>query len=152
MSSRSGKRQVWKRPADGGAALQVTTNGGVVPFPSPGGRFLYDSERAGEGERNGMGGLRRLELAGGRDEPVLPSVTFLNVAIVPGGIYFVPRAGPGGRTSVNFLSFRTGVVSPVVPLTGPVSEGVAVSPGGRTLLYTQIDGQRSGLMLVENFR
>jgi Tol biopolymer transport system component len=152
MSSRTGQRQIWKMPSNGGEAVQVTKNGGVVPFPSPDDTFLYYSERAGEGERNGMGGLRRLQLANGHDEQILPSVTFLNVEVTRDGIYFVPRADSEGHHSVFFFNFRTGKISPIVRLSGRVSEGLAVSRDGRSLLFTQIDEQRSDLMLVEGFR
>ncbi len=152
MSSRTGQRQIWRMPASGGEAVQMTKNGGVIPFPSPDGAFLYYSERAGEGERNGLGGLRRLRLVDAQDESVLPSVTFWNVAFVREGIYFIPRADSEGHYSVCFYNFRTRQTSPVIGLTGRVSEGLAVSPDGRTLLFTQVDEQRSDLMLIDAFR
>ena len=152
MSSRSGQRQIWKIPANGGEALQVTRNGGVVPYPPADGEFLYYSERAGQRESNGLGGLRRLRLTDGRDEQILPSVTYMNVAAVRDGIYFIPRAEAGERHSVNFFSFKTKQVTPIVRLTGAVSEGLAVSPDGRSLLYTQIDSTISDLRLVEDYR
>jgi len=152
MSSRSGQRQIWKIPANGGDAIQVTRNGGVVPYPSADGKFLYYSERAGQGQSNGLGGLRRMRLSDGWDEQVLPSVTFLNVALARDGIYFIPRADSPRHHSVEFLNFHTNQTSPVVDLTGRVSEGLALSPDGRTLLYTQIDSKISDLMLVEDYR
>jgi Tol biopolymer transport system component/DNA-binding winged helix-turn-helix (wHTH) protein len=151
MSNRSGRREVWKMPSAGGEAVQVTKNGGVVPFPATG-DFLYYSEKAGEGERNGMGGLRRLRERDGLDELVLPSVTFRNAAITADGIYFIPRADSQGRFAVHFYDFRTRQSSPVLSMTGRPSEGLAVSPDSRVLLYTQIDAQRSDLMLIDHFR
>ena len=129
----------------------MTKNGGVVPFPARG-EFLYYSEKAGEGERNGNGGLRRLRERDGLDELVLPSVTFRNAAITADGIYFIPRADSQGRFAVHFYDFRTLQSSPVLPMTGRPSEGLAVSPDSRVLLYTQIDAQKSDLMLIEHFR
>jgi Tol biopolymer transport system component len=152
MSSRSGQRQIYKMPADGGEPVQVTKNGGAVPFPSADGKFLYYSERTGNGPRNGMGGLHRIRLADGQDEPVLPSVTFWNVALTADGIYYIPRADSEGHHSVYFFDFRSAKSSVVTRLSGPVSEGLAVSPDGHALLFSQIDEQRSDLMLVENFR
>ena len=152
MSSRSGQRQVWKMPANGGEAVQVTRNGGVVPHPSADGEFLYYSERAGQRESNGLGGLRRLRLTDGRDEQILPSVTYMNVALARDGIYFIPRADPGEHHSVDFFSFKTKQVTPIIRLTGAVSEVLALSPDGRSLLYTQIDSTISDLMLVEDYR
>ena len=152
MSSRSGQRQIFKMPEGGGEAGQVTRNGGAVPFPSADSKFLYYSERTGNGERNGMGGLRRIRLADGYDELVLPSVTFWNVALAPEGIYYIPRADSGGHYFVYFFDFRTAKSWIITRLSGVVSEGLAVSPDGHSLLFSQIDEQRSDLMLVEHFR
>jgi Tol biopolymer transport system component len=152
MSSRSGQRQIWKMPANGGEAVQVTKDGGVVPYPSSDGEYLYYSERAGTRETNGLGGFRRMRLTDGRDERVLSSVTYLNVALAPKGIYFIPRPAPGDSYSVCYFSFKTKQVTHITRLTGPVSEGLALSPDGRSLLYSQIDSKVSDLMLVEDYR
>ncbi len=34
-------QQVWKMPANGGEAIQVTKDGGYAPLESPDGKFLY---------------------------------------------------------------------------------------------------------------
>jgi TolB protein len=39
-SARSGQPQVWKIPANGGEAIQVTRDGGFGPHESPDGKFL----------------------------------------------------------------------------------------------------------------
>jgi Tol biopolymer transport system component len=152
MSSRSGRREVWKMAANGRETAQLTKHGGVVPFPSPDDKFLYYSERAGEGERNGLGGLRRLNLLDGKDDQILPSVTYLNAAVVREGVYFIPRADSNGRYFIQFLDFKTAKIATLVPLSGAVSEGLAISPDGRTLLYSQIDERRSDLMMIRGFR
>ena len=40
-SARTGEQQVWKIPADGGDAIQVTRDGGFAPLESPDGKFIY---------------------------------------------------------------------------------------------------------------
>lgn len=152
MSNRSGVRSIWKMPATGGDAVQVTKHRGHVALESPDGKFVYFSERAGEGERNGTGGLWRLPVSGGDETPVLPSVTFLNFAVVNDGIYFIPRADQERRYSIEFFSFRTRKSWRVLTLSGGVSNGLSVSPDGRTLVYSQKDETKSDLMLIENFR
>ena len=41
VSNRTKAWEVWKMPADGGDAIQVTRNGGYVAFESVDGEFLY---------------------------------------------------------------------------------------------------------------
>jgi hypothetical protein len=151
MSSRNGQRHIWKMPDAGGEAVQVTKHEGVVSFPSRDGEFLYYSERAGSGAQNGKGGLRRLRLNDGEDELVLPSVTFSNFAVVRDGVYFIPIIDSEGGWTIQFLSFLTLKSSPILHLRGQVSEGLAVSPDRRSLLYTQLDEQKSDLMLINSF-
>jgi hypothetical protein len=98
-----------------------------------------------------MDGLRRVPVDGGEETDVLPSVTFYNFALVPEGIYFIPRADAAGRSAVHFFSFASGKTRAVVEV-GETKEGISVSPDGRSLLYSEIDERRSDLMLVENFR
>jgi eukaryotic-like serine/threonine-protein kinase len=152
MSNRGGTRRIWKMPAEGGTALQVTSHTGHVAFESSDGKFVYFSERAGEGERNGLGGLWRIPVDGGEETQVLPSVTFLNFAIAKEGIYFIPRAEGEPRHSIHFFSFASGESWPVLRLTGGVSIGLSVSQDGRTLVYAQKEEPTSDLMLVQNLR
>ena len=53
-SLRSGRREVWKAPAGGGEAVQVTKNGGFAAMESADGRsvFYTNSNRSGSDERN----------------------------------------------------------------------------------------------------
>lgn len=48
-SNRTGGFQVWKVPADGGAAIQVTKNGGFAAFEAPDGSRLYYAKYDGPG-------------------------------------------------------------------------------------------------------
>ena len=43
-SDRSGEWQVWKMPAEGGNATQITQHGGAVAFESLDGRVVYYSK------------------------------------------------------------------------------------------------------------
>ena len=40
-SARTGEQQVWKIPANGGEAIQLTQDGGFAPLESPDGKFLH---------------------------------------------------------------------------------------------------------------
>ncbi len=145
VSNRSGKRQVWKMPAEGGNAIQLTRHGGEAAFESPDRRFVYYSQ--GRGQTS----LWRIPVDGGEEQKVLDSVLFLNFAVAPDGIFFVP--GPAdGAWSIRFFSFKTGATTFVAPMDGPAAMGLSLSPDGRYILYSETEQQNTELMLVENFR
>jgi hypothetical protein len=80
--------------------------------------------------------------------------SYINLAISGAGVYFVPLQKP---TSIQFLSFATNQIRSVANLEKPVEtsavgSGLALSPDGRWILFTQSDQAGSELMLVENFR
>jgi len=145
VSSRSGKRQVWKMPAEGGNAIQLTRHGGEAAFESPDRRFVYYSQ--GRGQTS----LWRVPVDGGEEQKVLDSVLFLNFAVAPDGIFFVP-APTDGAWSIRFFSFKTGATTFVAPMDGPAAMGLSLSPDGRYILYSETGQQNTELMLVENFR
>jgi Tol biopolymer transport system component/DNA-binding winged helix-turn-helix (wHTH) protein len=147
MSDRSGAKQVWRMPIAGGPAVQVTRHGGYVAVESPDGRFVYYSK-----SREGIEGLWRIPTAGGDETQVLPSVTFLNFDVAPDGIYFIPAADKPGPRGIHYLNLATGKDVLVTAISGEVSMGLSVSPGGKALLYSQIDRSGSDLMLVDGFR
>jgi Tol biopolymer transport system component len=142
FSKRSGEKQIWKMPANGGEAVQVTRKGEVDEMKSPDGRYLYYKK----GSKNG---LWKLPLGGGEETQVLESVLNNNHAVVDRGIYFIPDSKP---FSVQFLSFDTGKIVTIAKIPREPDWGFSVSPDGRSLLYSELEAIRADLMLVENFR
>lgn len=147
-SNRTGGWEVWKIPSDGGSASQVTYRGGYNAFESPDGRFLYYAKR-------GEPGLWRYGLQNGEDETLvlgaLEPFDWGNWALTDRGIYFIRRAVTG--PTIRFYSFDTGLSSPVATLDEvPEQPSLAVSPDGRTLLYTHVDRNESDILLVEGFQ
>ena len=76
-------------------------------------------------------------------------------AIVKEGIYFAVQRSrdplkPG--PAIDFFSFTTAKVRPVLAIEKPIWNGLSVSPDGKSILYTQIDHYNTDIMLVENFR
>ena len=53
---------------------------------------------------------------------------------------------------MQFLNVATGTTTEIMKTEKPVDLGLAVSPDGRKLLFTQLDYSGQDLMLVENFR
>jgi Tol biopolymer transport system component/DNA-binding winged helix-turn-helix (wHTH) protein len=150
-SARTGEQQVWKIPADGGEAVQESRDGGFAPLESSDGKFLYYLK--GLTETN----LWKIPVQGGQALKVLEGLSnYLNLAIVEKGVYFVPSRNTAVGSSVQFLSFATNKITPVVSVQKPLDlnsrGGLAVSPDGRWILYTQFDQAGSELLLVENFR
>jgi dipeptidyl aminopeptidase/acylaminoacyl peptidase len=149
-STRSGEQQIWRVPSGGGEPNRVTTDGAWAPLESPDGKFLFYAKALGATS------LWKMPLqGGGAPSKVLDGVnTYVSLAIVQDGVYFVPVNKPA---SIYFLGFATNQIRPVADLEkridGPqLAGGLTVSPDGRWILDGQWDQAGSELMLVENFR
>jgi dipeptidyl aminopeptidase/acylaminoacyl peptidase len=153
-SARAGEQQVWKIPVDGGEAIQVTWDGGFAPLESPDGKFLYHTKDL----RNTS--LWRTPVKGGQATKVLEGLShYLNLAIVEEGIYFVPQQAMASGYSIQFLNLGTKQIRRIANFGKPLAleiepgiGGLAYSPDGRWILYTQVDQAGAELRLVENFR
>ena len=149
-SARTGEQQVWKIPADGGEAIQLTRDGGFAPFESPDGKMLYYTKALTATS------LWKMPVEGGQATKVLDGLSsYLNLAIVGNGLYFVPQKSEAAM-SIQFLGFETGQIKFVANFekrlrSGSSTAGLAVSPDGRWILYSQVEQSGSELMLVENF-
>jgi Tol biopolymer transport system component/DNA-binding winged helix-turn-helix (wHTH) protein len=150
-SNRTGRYEVWKVPSAGGDAIQVTKRGGLAAFESRDGNFVYYAKGAE------MDGVWKVAVDGGEEEEVLkfPQGGLWGYwALVDTGIYFVDthiRPQP----ALRFLRFSRNLVEQVVALDRmPVfhEPGMAVSPDGNWILYTQEDHRSGDIMLVENFQ
>jgi Tol biopolymer transport system component/DNA-binding winged helix-turn-helix (wHTH) protein len=146
-SMRTGEQQLWKMPANGGEAIQLTWDGGATPLESPDGKFLYYTKNTP--------GVWRVPVDGGQRTKILEGLSsYLNLAIVDKGIYFVPDSG----SSIQFLDLRTNQIRRVASFERPVGSGdlgddsgLAISPDGRWILYSRVDQGGAELRLVENF-
>jgi Tol biopolymer transport system component len=141
---------VWKIPAEGGAAVQVTKDGAFSSRESPDGNYLYYT-------KIDRPGIWRVPLSGGQETCVIeefPQHLPDYWDVVDDGIYFVdPKTSP--FPTIKFFSFATRRKSPVAMLAGPAvawGGGLTVAPGRRSIVYTQSTYSRSEIMLVENFR
>jgi hypothetical protein len=64
----------------------------------------------------------------------------------------MPPSSTDLTSSVRFRDARTDATTEILKVTKPVDLGLALSPDGHTLLFTQVDYSGQDLMLVENFR
>jgi Tol biopolymer transport system component/DNA-binding winged helix-turn-helix (wHTH) protein len=145
-SFRTGEQQAWKIPVDGGEAIQVTWGGGFAPLESPDGRFIYYTKDLFNTS------VWRLPVEGGQATKVLEGLSnYLNLAIVDEGIYFVPQQVAPLASSIEFLDFATNHTKRIASFGKFLTNGLALSPDGRWILYAQDELGVSELRLVENF-
>jgi Tol biopolymer transport system component len=150
-SDRTGRIEVWKISAGGGEETQVTRNGGCCAFESPDGRWLYHAKSTDRGVE-----LWKASVAGGAETRVLENLSHgFNYVPTSHGVYFLLRTGRLSRwppeTALVYLDFTTGKIDPLLSKIH-MGLGLAMSPDGRSLLYSQTDAYGADLILVENFR
>ena len=146
-SNRTGRQEVWKKPADGSAReMQVTHNGGWRSRESFDGKTLYY-------EKFGQPGLFRMPVEGGTEERIAEVQFPEDWELAPDAIYYFQRNGE------NY------VVEKVDPKSGKTSEALKLPPGtqgetaqftvsrdGRWLIFVHADQTVSELMMIDNFR
>jgi len=148
-SDRGGDWQIWKMPSEGGPVTQVTQHGGYGPVESVDGRFLYYTKYPS------VSGIWRMPSDGGEEAAIIPYVEpdyWGYWGIVNDGIFFLDSTN---EPALAFYDFATHRITRVFELGGkPAREvtGLAVSPDGRTVLYTLRDSLSRDIVLVENYR
>jgi len=155
VSDRSGEYQVWKVPSGGGQPVQVTLQGGWMPMESTDGKLLYYVKTNLPTDPSGAPAtLWAMPVGGGKEHLVTSQLIHLHWAVASNGIYFTdPETKP--HASLKFLDIRTGRISTITTLEKDISNSslsLAVSPDGRSILYSQQDSGSADIMLVENFR
>jgi Tol biopolymer transport system component/predicted Ser/Thr protein kinase len=146
-SDRTGQFQLWKAPAGGGAATQVTRHGGFMATESHDGTTVYYLKSWARSSA-----LCKMPVAGGEETQVLADVRSYSFAVVREGIYFISAAGQAAEAVVQFLEFSSGKVRLVAPAGKETGIGLSVSPDQKHLLFVREEGTGADLMLVENFR
>jgi len=147
-SGRSGRVEVWKMPAAGGPATQVTRNGGAAALESADGKYLYYDK---DPDAMGADSLYRLPVEGGQEVEVVPRLQhWANFGVTAKGVYFMPDP----RT-IRFLDLGSGRVSTLATLEKEKEVrygGLCVSANDRFVVWAQDDRESSEVMLVDNFR
>ncbi|HSE24481.1 MAG TPA: winged helix-turn-helix domain-containing protein [Pyrinomonadaceae bacterium] len=148
-SNRTGSLEIWKTPVEGGPAVQITRHGGFTAFESTDGHYIYYAKN------NGCPGVWRSPAEGGDETLVLNDGGAGNWGqwtLADNGIYFINYKPEG--LSVSLYNLATKKVTRVVELANVNTflAGLATSPNGKEILYTQQDSLTSDIMLVEDFR
>jgi serine/threonine protein kinase len=143
------KKGIWKVPAEGGSAVQLTADGGDLPQESfDGSRVFYVTNFH----------LRSISINGGDEEEYSEMGATLGLLFMdrwtPGsnGIYFLDRSKT--LATLNLLNLSTRKISRVCDISGRVTDwgsGPSLSADGRTLVFATADRMEGDLMLVEGF-
>ena len=142
-SDRSGQWRIWKVPAEGGSAVQVTQNIGGVAFESVDAKYLYIAASANNG-----GPLFRMPVAGGPELEVAPKVLQYGCfSVTAKGVYFLPDP-----KTLQLLDVVTGTITTVAKADNYSFSGFSISPDDAYMAFGLFQQTGNDLMLVENFR
>lgn len=143
-SDRRGAPGVYRAPVAGGAEERVSERLGPALETAAGRSLLVSHMTAPEWA------LRAVALDGGPERVAVGCTRSRGFAPAEEGLYYVGcTAGP--RPPLRLLDPATGRDR----LLGDLVDydiGLAVAPGGRSILYTRVQGEGSDLVLIDNFR
>ena len=147
-STRTNEYQVWKVPAEGGPAIQVTKQGGHAALESADGRTLYYAKTSYANPE-----IWQVPVEGGTERLVsenLRPYTWASWGVTDQGIVF---AGPSGTRGpvLRLFGSTTHRVTDLGELD-TVPFWLGVSRDGKSAVLDQPGWQQSQIMLVENFR
>ena len=168
-SDRTGRNEIWRVPAGGGRAEQITRAGGHVALESVDGKTLYYTKN-----EQGTGGVYAVALTGGEERHVVTvEVPARAFAVVADGIFHFAARGsesPSGaylgnwiynsyimypqswnRCEVRFHEFTSGRSRVLGEIPGPIGLGLAVSPDRKSILFSRLNAE-ADLFLMEGWR
>ncbi len=135
---------LYKTPAGGGEP-QLYVESSVTGFESADGKTLYYVKASARLWRRSLHDGEQSQLVGAL---LYPS----SVAVVEDGVYFTPPPLPGAPVTVAFYRLATGQIETVFEHENLPFRGLSVSPDRRSILYSELDGFESDIMLVDDFR
>jgi Tol biopolymer transport system component/DNA-binding winged helix-turn-helix (wHTH) protein len=143
--------QIWKQSVKDGAAAgppptQVTRDGGFGAVETVDGKMLLYTKPSSQG-------IWGMPPKGGAETQIWGGPgpdNWSNWAVTKSGIYFfAPETG--GPPKIEYLDFETRRLSQIGRLEKPSFYGLAVSPDGGTLLYSQWDRNEHQILVMEHF-
>ena len=145
-SLRGGTWNVFRVAANGGAATQITKNGGQRSAVSADGRWLYFWKLNDE--------IWRLPIdRQGPEELVVPGfwhIAGVDWAIGNGAMYFLAQGKKTAGDGVGIYRFDLKTrVAVEIGSTAKSANDIGVSPDGSSILYSQLDSDQTDILLLE---
>jgi len=147
-NDKTGRLEVYRIPAGGGAATQITSKGGLHAEESTDQKWVYYSKNA-----EWPSSIWRVPRDGGEETLVIDGLSYsTNFMPAEKGIYFISsERGLDGPATIEFYDFATSTRKKLVAVLKPLSWGLALSPDGRWLVHGMVDHVSGNLMLIEGF-
>lgn len=144
-SDRAGKRDIWKVASKGGAAIRVTSNGGIRAAESVDGRKLYFTKE------DSKLSIWEMPAEGGKETEVFgPLASAAAFEVFKDGIF--AAAGPLGGASLVFYSFESRQVRPIEKLGSFFTGHFSMSADRRHIIYDATRYQYGDLMMIEGLQ
>jgi Tol biopolymer transport system component len=161
-SNASGQREIWRIPATGGTAVQITRQGGFEPRESPDGGTIYYVDKLRRNGFDTVAAIKQVPATGGPETVVFSGVSPGAWDITTSGIVFAtgdpgPMPAPGVADALNFYAFgdrrvrRLGLL-PFIVTRFVSSRLLAASRDGRWALVSHIDSWERDILVADNFR
>jgi Tol biopolymer transport system component/DNA-binding winged helix-turn-helix (wHTH) protein len=153
VSARTGRNEIWRVPAAGGAEEQVTHGGGIRPLEGADGLTLYYMRNEGLG----AGQLLARPIQGGPERIVAPCVPFIAYAVGPLGVVHAGCDAAGAQTGGHHIVWlrdaagrdREVATIDLAPSAGFL--GFTVAPDGSSIVYATA-AFTTTVMMIENFQ
>jgi Tol biopolymer transport system component len=143
-SNRSGSFEVWKTPQAGGEAVQMTRGGGFAPVESIDAKHVYFTKHR---RIPGPGTLWRMPAEGGEPVQVLrEELSWQRWGVARREVFHL--AGDSRLMRTNPDTGSTQALGNLPPNTS----SIAVSPDGRSLVYSRQEERKGNVFLLEGFR
>jgi len=157
-SDRMGQWNIWRQPALGGPAVQVTRDGGYVSRESSDGKWLYFSNpKIDEAifrlsvPKSGLPITSAKELVLGPPHHVQTEGWTLTR---DGVIFFIDRATGSESPAIRAYDLKTQKTTLILSLNELFRDrndiGLSISPDLKWILYSQLDRSGSNVMVAEN--
>jgi Tol biopolymer transport system component len=152
-SDHTGRSEIWKLPANGGPAVQITRSGGSTALESPNGDLLIYIKSAGDEYE-----ARALPAFSGPERRIFTSSAALGrlpeFAFRAGGLFYIRYDNPDLPIAIEYMNLETSASKKVLTINMAqrlLGEGFSTSRDGKSFLYSLIDFE-DDLMQFENFR